>query len=46
MRCGSLQQLKFFSLFPKVEVGAFSHVMDFKSQLQEVIQRDGVGQLE
>ena len=33
-------------VFPKVESGAFSHVMDFKSQLQEYIQRDGVGSLE
>ncbi|MFD1705851.1 ribonuclease III [Siminovitchia sediminis] len=32
-------------VFPKVEVGAFSHVMDFKSQLQEVVQRDGTGTL-
>ncbi|TYR82691.1 ribonuclease III [Priestia megaterium] len=33
-------------VFPKINEGAFSHVMDFKSQLQEIIQRDGVGQLE
>lgn len=33
-------------VFPKVDVGAFSHVMDFKSQLQEVVQRDGTGALE
>jgi len=33
-------------VFPKINEGAFSHVMDFKSQLQEVIQRDGVGHLE
>jgi len=33
-------------VFPKVEKGAFSHVMDFKSQLQEFIQRDGSGILE
>ncbi|GIN91407.1 ribonuclease 3 [Siminovitchia terrae] len=33
-------------VFPKVEIGAFSHVMDFKSQLQEVVQRDGSGTLE
>ena len=26
-------------VFPKVNTGAFSHVMDFKSQLQEFIQR-------
>ena len=34
------------SCLSKINEGAFSHVMDFKSQLQEVIQRDGVGQLE
>lgn len=33
-------------VFPKVTAGAFSHVMDFKSQLQEVIQKDGTGSLE
>lgn len=33
-------------VFPKVNEGAFSHVMDFKSQLQEFIQRDGCGPLE
>lgn len=33
-------------VFPKVSAGAFSHVMDFKSQLQEFIQKDGVGTLE
>lgn len=33
-------------VFPKINAGAFSHVMDFKSQLQEVIQRDGKGTLE
>ncbi|MCM3003804.1 ribonuclease III [Priestia koreensis] len=33
-------------VFPKIHDGAFSHVMDFKSQLQELIQRDGHGQLE
>ncbi|MGG3233364.1 ribonuclease III [Priestia flexa] len=33
-------------VFPKINEGAFSHVMDFKSQLQEIIQRDGFGQLE
>ncbi len=27
-------------VFPKVNTGAFSHVMDFKSQLQEFIQRN------
>ncbi|WP_075980958.1 ribonuclease III [Bacillus massilinigeriensis] len=33
-------------VFPKINSGAFSHVMDFKSQLQELIQRDGVGSIE
>lgn len=33
-------------VFPKINAGAFSHVMDFKSQLQELIQRDGTGVLE
>ncbi|HEY4554798.1 MAG TPA: ribonuclease III [Bacillaceae bacterium] len=33
-------------VFPKVDAGAFSHVMDFKSQLQEYVQRDGAGTLE
>ena len=33
-------------VYPKINAGAFSHVMDFKSQLQEVIQRDGQGPLE
>jgi ribonuclease III len=33
-------------VFPKVNAGAFSHVMDFKSQLQEVVQRDSSGILE
>ncbi|WML43672.1 ribonuclease III [Neobacillus sp. PS3-40] len=33
-------------IFPKINAGAFSHVMDFKSQLQELIQRDGTGVVE
>jgi len=33
-------------VFPKINAGAFSHVMDFKSQLQELIQRDGTGMIE
>lgn len=33
-------------VFPKINDGAFSHVMDFKSQLQEFVQRDGKGSLE
>ncbi|MFC7685450.1 ribonuclease III [Ureibacillus sp. GCM10028918] len=32
-------------VFPKVEVGAFSHVMDFKSQLQEMVQQTNNGTL-
>ncbi|MBO0995472.1 ribonuclease III [Bacillus sp. SD088] len=28
-------------VYPKVDAGAFSHAMDFKSQLQEVVQKDG-----
>src|SRR6476620_2292433 len=39
--------IKFLEIivFPKINAGAFSHVMDFKSQLQELIQRDGSGAL-
>ena len=33
------------NVFPKINSGAFSHVMDFKSQLQELVQRDGTGAL-
>lgn len=33
-------------VIPKINDGAFSHVMDFKSQLQEFVQRDGKGALE
>lgn len=33
-------------VFPKINSGAFSHVMDYKSQLQELIQRDGAGLIE
>ncbi|XKH51450.1 ribonuclease III [Chryseomicrobium palamuruense] len=32
-------------MFPKVEVGAFSKVSDYKSQLQELVQQDNSGQL-
>ncbi|RBW67539.1 ribonuclease III [Bacillus taeanensis] len=32
-------------VYPKVNAGAFSHVMDYKSQLQELVQREGLGQL-
>ncbi len=34
------------SVYPKIDNGAFSHVMDFKSQLQELVQKDGIGTLE
>ncbi|EMT46932.1 MULTISPECIES: ribonuclease III [Anoxybacillus] len=34
------------TMFPKIREGAFSHVMDYKSQLQELVQRDGSGVLE
>lgn len=33
-------------VFPRIDEGAFSHVMDFKSQLQELIQRDNGGTLQ
>jgi ribonuclease III len=33
-------------VFPKINAGAFSHMMDFKSQLQELVQRDGTGIVE
>lgn len=34
--------LSFFErfIYPKIETGAFSHAMDYKSQLQELIQQD------
>jgi len=32
-------------VFPKIELGAFSHVMDYKSQLQEIIQQQNNGVL-
>nr|WP_186725563.1 ribonuclease III [Planomicrobium sp. CPCC 101110] len=32
-------------LYPKVEIGAFSHVMDYKSQLQELVQQKNNGAL-
>ncbi|MHC0037197.1 ribonuclease III [Pseudoneobacillus sp. C159] len=34
------------NVYPKIHTGAFSHVMDFKSQLQELVQRDSLGILE
>lgn len=33
-------------VFPKIDEGAFSHVMDYKSQLQELVQRDATGNIE
>ena len=33
------------SIYPKINDGAFSHMMDFKSQLQEFVQRDNMGQI-
>ncbi|WP_088105062.1 ribonuclease III [Halalkalibacter urbisdiaboli] len=33
------------TMYPKINEGAFSHMMDFKSQLQEFIQRDNLGQI-
>lgn len=33
-------------VFPKIKDGAFSHVMDYKSLLQEIVQRDGSGEIE
>jgi len=32
-------------VYPKIEIGAFSHVMDYKSQLQEMIQQMNNGSL-
>lgn len=33
-------------VFPKVAAGAFSHVMDYKSKLQEIVQQSNASQLE
>lgn len=33
-------------VYPKINEGAFSHVMDYKSQLQELIQRNALGLIE
>ncbi|CAM3753578.1 ribonuclease III [Alkalicoccus chagannorensis] len=33
-------------VYPKIHDGAFSHMMDFKSQLQELIQRESQGQVQ
>jgi len=32
-------------VFPKVKTGGFSHVMDYKSQLQELVQSDSSGDI-
>lgn len=32
-------------VFPKISVGAFSHVMDYKSRLQEIVQQTSKGSL-
>ncbi|HET7521988.1 MAG TPA: ribonuclease III, partial [Bacillales bacterium] len=32
-------------VFPKIDEGAFSHVMDYKSQLQEYVQRKNIGDI-
>lgn len=34
------------TMYPKINEGAFSHMMDFKSQLQEFIQRDNLGTIQ
>lgn len=34
------------TVIPKINAGAFSHVMDYKSQLQELVQRNGNGVIE
>ncbi|WP_078595533.1 ribonuclease III [Evansella clarkii] len=33
-------------VYPKIEEGEYSHMMDFKSQLQELIQREGQGHIQ
>nr|WP_246218250.1 ribonuclease III [Litoribacterium kuwaitense] len=33
-------------VYPSISEGAFSHVMDYKSQLQEIVQQKGAGILE
>ena len=33
-------------VFPKISIGAFSHVMDYKSRLQEIVQQTNSGQLQ
>jgi ribonuclease-3 len=34
------------TVFPKIKTGAFSHVMDYKSELQELIQKDNSSTIE
>lgn len=34
------------TVYSKIDEGAFSHMMDFKSQLQEYVQRDGLGSIQ
>ncbi|MBY6271316.1 MAG: ribonuclease III [Caldibacillus debilis] len=34
------------TVFPKVKQGAFSHMMDYKSLLQEIVQREGIGTID
>ncbi|MGL4523219.1 MAG: ribonuclease III [Bacilli bacterium] len=33
-------------VYPKIDAGAFSHMMDYKSELQEFTQKDGSGSVE
>ncbi|TGB00253.1 ribonuclease III [Sporolactobacillus shoreae] len=33
-------------VYPKIKDGTFSHVMDFKSQLQETVQRKNLGEID
>ncbi|HET7629318.1 MAG TPA: ribonuclease III [Bacillales bacterium] len=33
-------------IYPKIDAGAFSHVMDHKSQLQEYVQRNNLGEIQ
>ncbi|MFS0861455.1 ribonuclease III [Fredinandcohnia sp. 179-A 10B2 NHS] len=41
-----VKQFLDITVIPKVNAGAFSHVMDYKSQLQELVQRDASGVIE
>ncbi|MHA6258679.1 ribonuclease III [Sporosarcina sp. CAU 1771] len=44
---GMEEVIKFLEkvVFPKITLGAFSHVMDYKSRLQEIVQQTNSGQL-